>query len=294
MDRILFGDNQFFGVNHMSEEKARAQAIRFNDAASMLRVLDAALEQGIRVFMCTTHDRVGEIADLVRADPRKYADFEFYPCMPYAHKYANAVGEVGILEAIRRFAPGSVLATVVKGAVSAATQDLESLMQILVDAEMKRFAGLRTPVVFVQNVVTDLLLGLRLDKLLAAFHRHVRERYGAEAGFITMNLPLLVDRLEQAGVSNPIVCANVNKIGFRMSGGVDAYREVLRAGRCRAIAMSIFASGAIEPREAIDWVCGLEGLHSIVFGASSAAHIRQSKELIERAWGLQPAARASP
>jgi hypothetical protein len=22
MDRILFGDNQFFGVNHMSEEKA--------------------------------------------------------------------------------------------------------------------------------------------------------------------------------------------------------------------------------------------------------------------------------
>jgi hypothetical protein len=26
MDRVLFGDNQFFGVNHMSEEKARAQA----------------------------------------------------------------------------------------------------------------------------------------------------------------------------------------------------------------------------------------------------------------------------
>ena len=24
MDRLLFGDNQFFGVNHMSEEKARA------------------------------------------------------------------------------------------------------------------------------------------------------------------------------------------------------------------------------------------------------------------------------
>lgn len=285
MDRILFGDNQFFGVNHMSEEKARAQAVRFNDAASMLRVLDSALEQGIRVFMCTTHDRVGEIADLVRAEPARYADLEFYPCMPYAHKYANSVGEVGVLETIRRFAPGSMLATVVKGAVSAATQDLEALMRILVDAEMKRFAGLRTPIVFVQNVVTDLLLGTGLHGLLAAFHRHVRERYGAEAGFITMNLPLLVDRLEQAGVENPVVCANINKIGFRMCGGVDAYREVLRSGRCRAIAMSVFASGAIEPREAIDWVCGLEGLRSIVFGASSAGHIRQSKELIERAWG---------
>ena len=29
MDRLLFGDNQFFGVNHMSEEKARAQQMRF-------------------------------------------------------------------------------------------------------------------------------------------------------------------------------------------------------------------------------------------------------------------------
>ena len=29
MDRVLFGDNQFFGINHMSEEKARAQAMRF-------------------------------------------------------------------------------------------------------------------------------------------------------------------------------------------------------------------------------------------------------------------------
>ena len=30
-DSVIFGDNQFFGVNHMSEEKARAQAMRFQD-----------------------------------------------------------------------------------------------------------------------------------------------------------------------------------------------------------------------------------------------------------------------
>lgn len=288
MDRILFGDNQFFGVNHMSEEKARAQAMKFRDTASVMGVLDSAYDQGIRVFMCTTHDRVGEVTDIVRADPGRYPDFQFYPCMPYAHKYANSVGEVGILETIRRFAPGGVIETLVKGAISAVTQDMEKLMQILVDAEMKRFAGVKTPVVFVQNVVTDLLLGLKLHGMLAAFHAYVRERYGAEAGFITMNLPMLVDGLERAGVKNPIVCANINKIGFRMSGGVDAYRDVLRSGRCRAVAMSVFASGAIPPAEAIEWVCGLEGLHSIVFGASSAANIRQSRELIERAWGLAP------
>jgi hypothetical protein len=290
MDRILFGDNQFFGVNHMSEEKARAQAMRFRDTQSIMRVLDDAYDLGIKVFMCTTHDRVGEIADLVRQRPQRYPDFEFYPCMPYAHKYANSVGEVGMLETIKRFAPGGLVETLWKGATAAISKDVHKLMELLVDAEMKRFAGTRTPVVFVQNVVTDLLLGLGMTELLAGFARHVRERYRAEAGFITMNLPLLVERLEKVGVANPIVCANVNKIGFRMCGGVERYVEVLRQRRCRAVAMSVLASGAIPAEEAIEWVCGLEGVESIVFGASSAGNIRQTKALIERCWGLAPAA----
>ena len=286
MERILFGDNQFFGVNHMSEKKARSQAMQFKDTPSIMRVLDVAYDSGIKVFMCTTYDRVGEIADIVRKNPERYPDLQFYPCMPYAHKYANSVGEVGILETIRRFAPGGLVETMIKGAVSAVTQDIYKLMEILVDAEMKRFAGVKTPVVFVQNVVTDLLLGLKLYDVFPAFAQHIRGKYGAEAGFITMNLPLLVGVLERGGLKNPIVCANINKIGFRMSGGVDAYRDLLRSGRCRAIAMSVFASGAIPPGEAIEWVCGLEGLHSIVFGASSPGNIRQTRDLIERAWAV--------
>ena len=68
MDRVLFGDNQFFGVNHMSEEKARAQAMRFQDLQAIIDVLDAAYQEGIRTFMCTTHDRVAEICDHFRAN----------------------------------------------------------------------------------------------------------------------------------------------------------------------------------------------------------------------------------
>ena len=285
MERILFGDNQFFGVNHMSEEKARAQAMQFRDTRAIMRVLDSAYDAGIRVFMCTTHDRVAEIADLVRANSGRYPTFEFYPCMPYAHKYANSVGEVGILETLRRCAPGGMVEMLVKGAFSAMSQDMEALTRLLVDVEMKSFAGLKTPIIFLQNVVTDLLLGLKLYDLFGVFARHVASKYGAEAGFITMNLPLLVNALEKAGIENPIVCANVNKLGFRMCGGIDAYRDVIRSGRCRSIAMSVFASGAIPPNDAIEWVCGLEGLRSIVFGASSRGNILQTKQLIEGQWG---------
>jgi hypothetical protein len=202
--------------------------------------------------------------------------------MPYAHKYANAVTEYGVLEGVRRFLPdtGAVNA-ILKGGTALATRDVQTLVQLLVDAEMKMFQGLATPVIFLQNVVADLILGIGMNEAFRYFAEHVRDRYGAEPGFITMNLPRMLDALAAAGIDNPVVCANINKIGFRMCGGMEAYERVLGERRCRAIAMSVLASGALPAREAIEYVGGLPGIHGIVFGASSAANIRQTKALID-------------
>ena len=282
MDRVLFGDNQFFGVNHMSEEKARAQSMRFQDLQSILDVLDAAYAEGIRTFMCTSHDRVAEICEHFRAHPEKYPDYRFYPCMPYAHKYANAVTEHGMIEALRMFLPQEgAVAAMLKGGLALANKDIEVIMQLLIDAEMKMFHGLATPVIFMQNVITDLLLGLRMNDCLRIFHDHVRAKYGAEPGYITMNVPRLLDTLDALGIANPIVCANINKIGFRMCGGVKAYEDTIATRRFRPVAMSVFASGAIAPREALEYVCAQPRIESVVFGASGRANIRQTKALID-------------
>jgi hypothetical protein len=130
----------------------------------------------------------------------------------------------------------------------------------------------------------DLLLGLGFKDAFRIFADHVKERYDAEPGFITMNMPGLLDVLEELEIENPIVCSNINKLGFRMCGGIEAYETALRERRFRAIAMSVFASGAIPPREAIEWVCAQPNIHSIVFGASSAANIRSTRELVCEYW----------
>lgn len=286
MDRLLFGDNQFFGVNHMSEEKARAQAMRFQEMHAIMSVLDAALDEGIRTFMCTTHDRVEEICNHIRSQPNRYSDYLLYPCMPYAHKYNNAVTELGMLGAVRKFLPqGGLLDAALQGGIALANKDIERVMRLLIDAEMKMFEGLRTPVVFLQNVVVDFLMGLGFKEAFRVFAAHIKEAYGAEPGFITMNLPRLLDLLDDVGIENPIVCANINKIGFRMCGGVDVYEKALATRNCRAIAMSVMASGAITPEEAIDYVCALPNLQSIVFGASSRSNIHQTRQLVEARWG---------
>lgn len=283
MERVIFGDNQFFGVNHMSEEKARLQAMRFRDTTSIIEVLDTAYQAGIRTFMCTTHDRMSEVCDYFRSNADRYPDYHFYPCMPYAHKYANAVTDLGMLGALRSFLPeDGAMATLFKGGAALAKSDVDSLGRLLIDAEMKMFHGLSTPVVFIQNVMTDLLLGLGIKTGFRVFADHVREKYHAEPGFITMNVPRLLDVLDEQGIENPIVCANINKAGFRMSGGIQQYEESLRQRRFRPIAMSVFASGAIPAEEAIQYVCGIEQIESIVFGASSGSNIRQTKSLIDQ------------
>jgi hypothetical protein len=286
MDPLLFGDNQFFGINHMSEEKARAQAMRFQDVSAVMNVLDCAYDEGIRTFMCTTHDRVEEICTLMRANPERYKNFVFYPCMPYAHKYANAVTDHGMVGALTHFMPDDgMFKTLLTGGQALATKDLEGIIKILIDVEMKMFTGLNTPVIFMQNVFTDLLLGMGFTKAFRIFHDHVVEKYNAEPGYITMNMPMLLEALNGEDIKNPIICSNINKIGFRMSGGLDRYIETLKQGQLRAIAMSVYASGAIPADEAISWIGDLPNVQSIVFGASSPGNIRSTRDLVNQYMG---------
>ena len=39
LDRIIFGDNQFFGINHMSEEKAQSQYEKFKNVGAIIDVV---------------------------------------------------------------------------------------------------------------------------------------------------------------------------------------------------------------------------------------------------------------
>ena len=276
MERILYGDNQFFAVNHLSDSKSQALAIRFKNNDAIIKTLDQAREAGINTFMCTTHDRIAQICDIIRANPKKYEGFKIYPCMPYAHKYANAMTDLGIAGTIKQYVPGTLFGTMFKGGKAFISKDYVSIMELLIDAEMKMFKGINTPVIFLQNVITDLLLGLGMVDLLKGFHDYVAKKYNAEAGFITMNMPKLLDTLEGAGISNPIICASINKVNFRMSGGKEIYEETLRTRKFRAIAMQVLGGGAIPPKEAIEYVSGLPNVESILFGASSKANIENT------------------
>lgn len=282
MEKVIFGDNQFFAVNHASDEKSRAQAIRFKDDSSIIKVLDQAIDLGINTFMCTTHDRIANICDHIRANPEKYKDFKIFPCMPYAHKYANAVTELGIMGTVKQYVPGNIFGTFAKGGMAFLSKDFGKLMEIFIDAEMKMFKGVNTPVIFIQNVLVDMILGLKMYEIFAEYDAYIRKKYNVEPGYITMNMPALLDALNGLGIKNPIICSSINKIGFRMAGGNAVYEKYLQEKEFRPMAMQVLAAGALRPKEAIEYLGKFPKIESVLFGASSKPHIQETKELIEQ------------
>ncbi|MDZ7634111.1 MAG: hypothetical protein U5L72_06590 [Bacteroidales bacterium] len=155
--------------------------------------------------MCTTHDRIANICDHMRGNPDKYRDFNIFPGMPYAHKYANAVTELGIVGTIKQYIPGNIFGTFAKGGMAYLSKDFLKLMEIFIDAEMKMFKGIITPVIFIQNVIVDMILGMKAWDVFAAYDQYIRKKYDAEPGYITMNMPALLDALDSVGVVNPII-----------------------------------------------------------------------------------------
>jgi hypothetical protein len=286
IDRIIFGDNQFFGINHMSEDKAQALSEKFRDLRAITDVMDIAYDCGIRAFMLNTNERAMEICDYFREHQSRYPEIRFYPSMPYAHKYANAVAEKGIFGALKDTlladsSAGEIFGMLTKGGASLFEKNMIKVMQLLVDIEMKIFRDLDVKVIFLQNIVTDLLLGFGVKEVFQAFFEYIEGKYSVKAGFVTMNMPRLVDFLLDCGIENPVVCSSINKTGYFMNPDIASYENALKSRTFQPIAMSVLASGAVPPSDAMEYVCSQPAIKGIVFGASSRQHITETKRLIE-------------
>lgn len=289
IDRIVFGDNQFFGINHMSQDKAQERAERFAKLDNIMAVYDHAIDAGVEGIMLNSNDRAKGICDRFRADKAKYGHLKWYPSIPYPHKYAAMVNDKGMVGAAQEmlFAKGakSALGKMVSGGMAVATLDAVKLMKMLVDQEMEIYHDLDIRVVFLQNIIVDLMLGYDVAEPFVAYCEHIRKKYGAYPGLITQNLPFLRRKLIEWGIEDVVICASINKIGYLMSPGVEEYEAVLAendGAKYPVMAMSTLASGAVPPVEAYDYINKLN-VQSVVFGASSPGNIKQTVSLIEDA-----------
>lgn len=285
--KIVYGDNQFFGINHRSQDKAEQLAEKFSDVNDILRTYEVAIDCGVDAIMLNSNQKAYEITDFFRKNKSKYGDIAWYPSIPYPHKYANMLLEKGIFQTIdevilKNNSGLGVMKIIGTGAWAALNKDAVKMMELLFDAETSMFKGLDVKVVFIQNVVADLLLGYGMKDVFKAYCDLVQKKYKALPGFITQNLPYMLNKLKEWDIEEVVVCSSINKIGFNMNPSFDSYLDAIRLNdpsKYQIMAMSTLASGAIPPQEAFDFVNGLN-IQSVVFGASSERNIRGSLGMI--------------
>ncbi len=288
IDKIIFGDNQFFGINHMSQEKAQQLAEKFYDIKNIYRVYDMAIAANVKGIMLNSNDRAKDICNYFRENKDKYKDINWYPSIPYPHKYANLVAEKGILPAVNEVlfkdnSASGVLGMMAKGGMAVLSKDAIKMMQMLIDVEMKMFKGLNIKVVFLQNVITDLILGYGVKEVFVEYCKHIRKKYNALPGLITQNMPYMKAKLQEWGIEEVVLCSSFNKIGYLMSPGVEAYVKAAKendSSKYQLMAMSTLASGAIPAKEAYQFI-NTQNIQSVVFGASSKGHIEETTNLIK-------------
>jgi len=287
IDKIIFGDNQFFGINHMSQEKAQQLAEKFFDISAIFKVYQIAIDSGINSIMLNSNERAKEICQHFISNKTKYPELNWYPSIPYPHKYANLISEKGIVPTINEilFKDNSafgVLGMMAKGGAAVLGKDAIKLMQMLIDVEMKMFKGLNVKVIFLQNIITDLILGYEIKEIFEEYCTYIRKKYNVIPGLITQNMPALKSKLEEWGIEEVVICTSFNKIGYLMSPNLDSYLSTTSKNdpnKYQLMAMSTLASGAISAQNAYNFI-NQQNIQSVVFGASSKKHIEETVSLI--------------
>jgi len=277
--KIILGDNQFFGVNHFDLRKGEEIRGKFKTAKSIETFINSAMEVGLDGFMINSNETGYKTIETGCFDNKK----EIHYSIPYPHKYANMVNEGGMISLLRHVVSNtSLIRNLIGGVKLAFTRDLKSVAHQTIDIEIPK--NLRKgSFVYLQNIVTDLLVGLGRGDLLVEFIRCVRQ-LGYRPGLITLN-PVLVDRILKSMMSEErlgrlILCFNINREGFNV---FPCQRSVVDFINSRPsyqlMGMSIFASGAGNIPKSVDYIRELE-LDYVVFGSSRIENIEANFKLL--------------
>lgn len=271
MKQIL-GDNQFFGINHNDLEKGNKTKEQFKTNDSIIEFIQDSLQLGLDGFMINSNERGFKIATEVETTSSK----EVHYSVPYPHKFAAMVNENGMLYLLKYVTGNSSLSSLaIKAPKFLLSRDVKDILPLILDLEIPKKLA-KGSFIYLQNIVTDLVIGLKREDLLLEFCKAVRKK-GYRPGLITLNPVILEKILEEFPVEvqqELVVCFNINKTGFNVFPSKKSVEEFIeRKHLYQKMGMSILSSGgATSILESLEYIKNLK-LDYVVVGSSRLKNI---------------------
>jgi len=276
--KLILGDNQFFGVNHADLKKAAMTRELFSTHTLISDFIKKSLSIGLDGFMINSNDLGFKV---VEGFDFKNQNVECHYSIPYPHKYAGMVNDSGMIALISlvlkqlRFRD---VFTVLKFALS---YNVVHLLPIIVRMEIPKSLP-KGSIVYLQNVVTDLTMGLKNgDKILSAYINSVKSM-GYKPGLITLNPANLIDALKNRHSEDEVyLCFNINYSGFNVFPSISKVEKAITdakdATNWKLMGMSVFSSGSrgISIKDSIQYIKSLR-LDYVVFGSSKLSNIEKN------------------
>lgn len=286
IDPIILGHNQFIGVDHFTQDRARSRTQKFSETQAIIEIIREFNKLGGGGMMMSTHPKIKSVVTAINEDPVLSKDLNLYPLIPYAQGYIRKANEKGIMGMLNESLAPADAKTKLKISLNAGMnflkKDIMNLLPTIIDIEMLQFKKSRVNGVILHNVLTDLALAFRAQNLFEFYIDYIKDNYHAEPGFGTMNFCTLTNAFDDWGIKKPLILASFNKAGFQMNPSQAACETCLKSHDLNLIAMSTLASGYLKPKEAYDYLFSLPRVGSVVVGVSSKEHLHETIGMINK------------
>jgi len=279
MDLIL-GHNQFIGVSHISEKKSQEYKHIFSDVSKIYDIAEAAFDIGYKNMVIETHPT---LLDFIRYyEKMGTIDMGFYLQVPYVHGYIQKINEIGLPELInelmRSCGVKKSISLAFKNTINLARRDYLSFAINALNLELSPFNEVNIKKVFLHNIVTDLLLALGIKEPFMEYTSFVKEEFGADPGFITLNFSLLKENFKELDMPFPQVMTPINPGGFDMNPSKEIVESDIRTYDGKIIAMNILGGGAFSISDSVKYIKTYDCISSCIIGSSSPKHLKEAKE----------------
>lgn len=279
MKQIL-GDNQFFGVNHFDIDKGDNIKENFSSNESIISFIQDSILLGLDGFMINSNIRGYEIANLIS----KTIQAETHYSIPYPHKFASMVNEDGMLSLIKYIINKSSLKSLlIHFPRFLFSGDFKFIIPLIIDLEIP-YNLKKGSYVYLQNIVTDLLLGMKRYDLLNSFCSAILKK-GYFPGLITLN-PILLEKAINDFDNNLkehlIVCFNINNGGFNVFPNLNEVETFAkRKTLFKKMGMSILSSGGTQNiQDSLLYIKKLP-LDYVVYGSSNLKNINSNFKFLK-------------
>ena len=276
--KLILGDNQFFGVNHADLKKAAMTRELFSTHERINNFIKKSLSIGLNGFMINSNDLGFKV---VEGFDFKNKTAECHYSIPYPHKYAGIVNDSGMIALISLVLKQLKFRDVFSVLKFALSFNAAHLLPIILRMEIPKSLP-KGSVVYLQNVVTDLTMGLKNgDKILSRYINSVTSM-GYKPGLITLNPVHLMEVLKKNHTEDEVfLCFNINYSGFNVFPSVSKVEEAIADTKVgtnwKLMGMSIFSSGSrgVSIEQSIEYVKSLR-LDYVVFGSSNLSNIEKN------------------